>query len=324
MPLLQLEQLSKWFEIKRTIFSKPLYLRAVDGVNLSLEEGEAISIVGESGCGKTTLGKTILRLYEPTGGKIIFEGRDITFERAEALLWYKRRAQIVQQDPFGSLPPFFTVYRILEEPLLIHQIGNAKLRREMIYKALETVRLTPVEEFAPKYPHMLSGGQRQRVAIARAMILRPKLIVADEPVSMLDASVRIEILKLMRDLQKRFSMSFIYITHDLATTRYFSERISIMYAGQIIEIGPSNNIINEPLHPYTQALLKAIPDPDANNRKIFREVPPGEPPNLISPPPGCRFHPRCPYTMDICRIESPPEIYLQKDHMVRCWLYAKK
>jgi len=321
--LLKIENLKKYFEVKKGFFAKPLYLKAVDGVSFELKEGEAISVVGESGCGKTTLGKTILRLYEPTGGKIIFEGKDITHEDPKKLMWYRRAASLVQQDPYGSLPSFFTIYKILEEPLIIHKIGTREERREMIYKALEAVKLVPAEFFASKYPHMLSGGQMQRVAIARAIILKPKFIIADEPVSMLDASVRIEILKLMRELQEKMKVSFIYITHDLATTRYFSEKIMIMYAGKAVEKGPIEKVIADPMHPYTEALLNAIPDPEPENRKKIRPVPPGEPPNLVNPPPGCRFHPRCPKAMDICRKKEPPEIKIG-DRTVACWLYTEK
>jgi len=321
--LLRVENLSKWFEIRRGLLAPPLMLRAVDGVSFGLAKGEAVSLVGESGSGKTTLGKTVLRLYEPTGGRIVFKGRDVTNLNGKELLWYRRETGLVQQDPYGAMPSFMTVFRILEEPLVVHKVGTKEERREMVFKALEEVRLTPVEEFAFKYPHMLSGGQLQRVAIARALILRPSFVVADEPVSMLDASVRVEILTLMRELQERLGISFIYITHDLSTTRYFSERIFIMYAGHMIEKAPSKELVREPLHPYSQALINAIPDPDPENRKRLRNVPPGEPPSLINPPPGCRFHPRCPYAMDVCRKQEPLEVEVRSGHVVKCWLYAK-
>jgi len=319
--LLEVKNLRKWFEIRKGFLAKPLYVKAVDGVTFELDRGEAVSLVGESGSGKTTLGKTILRLYEPTDGKMIFDGKDITHLDAKNILWYRRQTGLVQQDPFGALPPHMTIYRILEEPLIIHGFKNRHERREMIYRALEEVRLTPIEDFAPKYPHMLSGGQMQRVAIARALILRPKLIIADEPVSMLDASVRIEILTLLRDLQEKYKISFIYITHDLATTRYFSEWIYIMYAGHIVERAPTRRLLDNPLHPYTKALLAAIPDPDPENRKRYREVPPGEPPSLVNPPPGCRFAPRCPYATEKCNKE-PPEVEVEKNHWVKCWLFT--
>jgi len=320
--LLKVENLKKWFEIKKGLFSPTLYVRAVDGVSFQLLSGEAISLVGESGSGKTTLGKTILRLYEPTSGKLYFEGKDITHLDDKNSLWYRRETALIQQDPFGALAPHFTIYRILEEPLIIHGFKDKRERRELVYRALREVRLVPEEDFAHKYPHMLSGGQMQRVAVARAIILRPKLIIADEPVSMLDASVRVEILNLLHELQNRNKISFIYITHDLATTRYFSEWIFIMYAGHIVEKARTKELLKKPLHPYTKALLAAIPDPDPENRKQFRDVPPGEPPSLVNPPPGCRFAPRCPYATDVCRKE-PPEIEVEKEHWVKCWLYKE-
>ena len=303
--LLSVESLRKWFELRRGLFANPDYVKAVDGVSFDLKKGEAISLVGESGSGKTTLGKTILRLYEPTEGKIIFKERDISNLDQKELMWYRREAALIEQDPFAALPSFFTIHRILEEPLIIHKIGNKQERRKRVYESLHQVRLTPIEDFAPKYPHMLSGGQLQRVAVARALTLNPELVIADEPVSMLDASVRIEILTLLRELQEKMKISFIYVTHDLATTKYFSERLFIMYAGKIVESGDIRDIILQPLHPYTQALLRAIPDPDPGNRKILRDIPPGEPPSLIDPPSGCRFHPRCPYATERCKEEEP-------------------
>jgi peptide/nickel transport system ATP-binding protein len=320
--LLRVEDLKVWFEIKKGIFSKPLYVKAVDGVNFTLNTGESISLVGESGSGKTTLGKTILRLYKPTSGKIIFDGKDISDSDLRDIRWYRKETGLVQQDPFGALPPHFTIYRILEEPLIIHNIGNKSERRDMIYQALEEVRLTPVEDFAPKYPHMLSGGQMQRVVIARALIMRPKLVVADEPVSMLDASVRVEILELLKNMQDRHKTSLIYITHDLATVRMFTHWIFIMYAGEIVERALTQELLSNPLHPYTNALLNAIPEPDPENRNILKEVPPGEPPDLVNPPPGCRFAPRCSYAKDICTKERPREVEIKEKHWVRCWLYG--
>lgn len=321
--LLKVEGLKKYFVLRKGLFGKA-YLKAVDGVSLLLQKGKAISIVGESGCGKTTLGKTILRLYEPTDGRIVFGGKDVSHLKPKELKWYRKETGLVQQDPFGALPPFLTVKGILEEPLIIHGIKNKKEREERIYKALERVRLTPVEDFIRKYPHMLSGGQQQRLVIARAIILEPKMIIADEPVSMLDASVRIEILKLLQDLQKKYDLSIIYITHDISTTRYFSEEIYIMYAAQVVEHAETREILRNPAHPYTRALLNVIPDPDPSNRFMIKEVPSGEPPNLINPPPGCRFSPRCPNFMrGICDVKEPTYFEVSKGHFVKCWLYEK-
>jgi peptide/nickel transport system ATP-binding protein len=321
--LLQVENLRKWFELRKGLFSNPLYVKAVDDISFSLKKGEAISLVGESGSGKTTLGKTILRLYEPTEGKILVKDKDITHAKSKHLMWYRRETSLIEQDPYGALPSFFTISRILEEPLLIHKFGKPDTRRKRIQEVLREVRLTPIEDFAPKYPHMLSGGQLQRVAVARALTLGPELVVADEPVSMLDASVRIEVLNLLRELQEKKGISFIYITHDLSTTKYFSERLFIMYAGKIVEWGSMLQVIRNPIHPYTQALLKSIPDPDAENRKIFRDVPPGEPPDLTNPPLGCRFHPRCPYKMEICDKEDPLQSEPENKHFTLCWLYRE-
>jgi peptide/nickel transport system ATP-binding protein len=319
--LLSVIHLCKWFELKKGIFGKVGYVKAVDDVSFDLDRGEAVSLVGESGSGKTTLGKTILRLYNPTRGKIVFEGKDISTPRVKTLMWYRKETGLVQQDPFGALPPFMNIKRILEEPLIIHKVKKSE-RFERIKKGLEEVRLIPIKDFINKYPHMLSGGQQQRLVIARAIILNPKLIIADEPVSMLDASVRVEILNLLRELQEKFDLTVIYITHDLSTTSYFSEWVYIMYAGNIVERAKTKELLKNPLHPYTKALLNSIPDPDPKNRFKFKNVPPGEPPNLISPPKGCRFHPRCSYFIkEKCDEKNPKEIEAKKDHFVRCWLY---
>jgi peptide/nickel transport system ATP-binding protein len=312
-----------WFEIRKTLFSKPIYVKAIDGVTISIRKGETVAVVGESGCGKTTLGKTLLKLYKPTSGQIIYDGRRIDTLEEKDLKWYRREAQIIYQDPYSSLNPFFTVERILMEPLIINDIGNSiQERREIVYRALQDVKLEPPELFANKYPHMLSGGQRQRVAIARSLITNPRFIVADEPVSMLDASVRVEIMYLLKSIQEKYGTSFLYITHDVSTVKYFSDTINIMYAGKIVESGPVREVLSDPLHPYTQALIAAIPDPDPANRKMRRSVPAGEPPSLINPPSGCRFHPRCPYFIKgKCEVIEPELIEKMPNHKVACHLY---
>jgi peptide/nickel transport system ATP-binding protein len=268
--------------------------------------------------------KTILGLVKPRQGQVIFEGKDIAQADSATLKWYRSQVGYIQQDPYGALPPFMSVRRILEEPLVIAGVKSRRERLERIHRVMEEVKLYPVEDFLGKFPHMLSGGQQQRVVIARAMILNPKLIVADEPVSMLDASVRVEILKLLRGLQESHHLSFIYITHDLSTVKYFSERIFVMYAGKLVEQSPIGELLKNPLHPYTHALLSATSDPDARNALSFREVPPGEPPSLVKPPTGCRFHPRCSQMIQgLCEVEEPPEFTPTPDHRVACWLHEE-
>ena len=320
--LLSIQGLKVWFELRRFGFGVVGHVRAVDGVNFDLHLGESIAVVGESGCGKSSLMKTILGINIPTEGRVVFEGKDIGKMGRKGLQWYRSQVGYVQQDPFGALPPFMNVRQILEEPLIIGGVKNRDERARRVRKVMEEVKLFPVEDFLEKYPHMVSGGQLQRVVIARAMIMEPKLIVADEPVSMLDASVRVEILKLLRSLQVSHNLSIIYITHDLSTVRYFSERIFVMYAGNLVEKSPIEMILKHPMHPYTEALLTATSDPDANNAKSFKQVPPGEPPSLINPPTGCRFHPRCAKMIKgLCDVQDPPEFTPEANHEVVCWLY---
>jgi len=319
-PLIKTEDLRVHFPVRK-LFRTIGHVRAVDGVNLTINRNETVALVGESGSGKTTFGRSLLGLVRPTSGRILFDGTDIASMSEKELRRVRRRMGIVFQDPYASLNPTFTVYRIVEEPLVVNKIGTKEERREMVMRALEEVKLTPPEFFASKYPHMLSGGQRQRVAIARAIITRPSFVVADEPVSMLDASIRVEILLLFKEIQKRHGVSFLYITHDLATAKYFSDRIAIMYAGKIVEEGPTKAVLSEPLHPYTQALIEAIPDPDPMNRFKMREVVPGQPPSLLNPPSGCRFHPRCPYFMKgKCEVREPPLYDLGNGRRVACYL----
>jgi peptide/nickel transport system ATP-binding protein len=319
--LLSVKDLRTWFELKRWGFMHAGFVRAVDGVSFQVKLGEAVTVVGESGSGKTSLLRTILGLAHPTGGEISFDGRRIEGQRPEDMTWLRYNVGFVQQDPYGALAPFMTVTRILKEPLAINGVDE-KEHGERIRSVLNEVRLIPVEDFLNKFPHMLSGGQQQRLVIARAMILSPKLIVADEPVSMLDASVRVEILELMRKIQQGHNLSVIYITHDLSSVRYFSERVFIMYAAKLVEKTDVKEVVNNPLHPYTQALLNAIPDPEAENAGRFRDIPPGEPPSLINPPAGCRFHPRCPHVIKgVCDVDEPPEFEPSPGHFVQCWLY---
>jgi peptide/nickel transport system ATP-binding protein len=319
--LLSVQNLQTWFEMRRWGFIRVGFVQAVDGVSFELKHGEAIAVVGESGCGKTTLARTILGLYPPTSGRITFEGREV---KGSALRQYRANVGYVQQDPYGALPPFLPVQRILEEPLIIQGVRDPAERNHRVRKALEAVKMTPVDNFLSKFPHMLSGGQQQRVVLARAKILEPKLIVADEPVSMLDASVRVEILELLRELQRKSNLGVIYITHDLSTVRFFTERIMVMYGGKVVEEAPVKELLANPLHPYTRALLAAIPDPDPHNAEVQKEVPPGEPPSLLNPPPGCRFHPRCASLIaGRCDAKEPPIAEpAAPGHRTACWLYA--
>ncbi len=320
--ILSIEDLHVWFELRRFGFGHAGSVKAVDGVTFDVHEGETIAVVGESGCGKSSLMKTILGLHKPTKGKVIFDGKDLSELNTKGMHWYHSQVGYVQQDPYGALAPFMNIGRILEEPLIIGGVRPREARIERIHKAMEEVKLTPVDDFLQKYPHMLSGGQQQRVVIARAMILEPKLLVADEPVSMLDASVRVEILKLLRGLQESHNLSVIYITHDLSTVSYFSERIFVMYAGNLIEKANVRSVLDNPLHPYTKALLTGTSEPDARNAETLKEIPPGEPPSLVNPPTGCRFHPRCAYFMEgLCDVKFPPDFEPEPRHLVACWLY---
>jgi len=321
-PLLSIQNLHVWFELKRWGFAHAGYVRAVDQVEFDLDFGDALAIVGESGSGKTSLMKTILGLNKPIKGEIIFDGQKLTELSPRELREYRSKIGFVQQDPYGALPPFMSIQRILAEPLIINGIKDPVEREQRIRKVMDEVKLNPVDDFIDKFPHMLSGGQQQRVVIARAMILEPKLIVADEPVSMLDASVRVEILKLLERLQESHDLAVIYITHDLSTVRYFSDKIYVMYAGKLIERSPVNGILYNHLHPYTDALLKGTSEPDAANAHIFKEIPPGEPPSLVHPPEGCNFHPRCSKMIEgVCDVREPREIEFEPDHFVSCWLH---
>jgi peptide/nickel transport system ATP-binding protein len=323
-PLLQLENLQVHFTVRRGLFATQT-VRAVDGVSLTLQRGEVVAVVGESGSGKTTLGRASLGLIKPTAGEVRFEGAPLTSLTPQERKAFRRRAQAIFQDPFASIDPYMTIFDSVAEPLVIHRVGSAAERRERVYAALRDVRLTPVEEMADRYPHMLSGGQRQRAGIARALVLRPQYILADEPVSMVDASSRAELLYLLRDLRDRFDLAFLYITHDIATARHFAHRIVVMYLGHIVESGPAAAVVAKPLHPYTQALIAAVPEPDPANRLIMRPVLQGEPPNPAQAPPGCRFHPRCPHFMaGVCDGVQPQLVEVEPEHFVACYLYPAR
>jgi oligopeptide/dipeptide ABC transporter ATP-binding protein len=323
---IEVEDLKKHFPLKqgffKTLLSKQLpVVHAVDDVSFYIKRREIFGLAGESGCGKTTTGKLILRLVEPTAGKVYFGNQDLFGLTEVKMRKMRRKMQIIFQDPYESLNPRMSVLDILAEPLEIQNVtGSMDETTERIDKGLEAMGLVPPEEFLYRFPHELSGGQRQRVAIARAFILEPEFIVADEPLSMLDASIRSEVSKLILGQVKKIGCSFLYITHDIALARYLCDRMAIMYLGKIVEMGVAEDIIGKPLHPYTEALLAAVPVPDPTARRTEIVIK-GEIPSPVNPPSGCRFHTRCPYVMDVCKIEEPKLVEISEGRQVACHKY---
>lgn len=325
--VIRIENLRKWYPLRRGFFEtllsrSELSVKAVDGVSFTLKKGEIFALVGESGSGKTTLGKVLIRLVEPSGGSVYFHGKDITKLKDREMKPLRREMQIVFQDPFESLNPRMIIKEIVAEPVRVQRVAQGEAEvEERVKKILAEVELVPPEEFLHRFPHELSGGQRQRVAVARAFILNPSFVVADEPVSMLDVSIRAEILNLMIDLVKKYSASIIFISHDLALAKHIADRVAVMYLGKIMELASSENVVDRPLHPYTQALISAVPVPDPESKRT-KEVISGEIPSPVKPPPGCRFHTRCPYAHERCTREEPPLVEVEKDQFVACHLYT--
>jgi len=322
--LIHVEHMKKYFPVQKSFLEKIItgktsYVKAVDDISFSVKSGEVFTLAGESGCGKTTTGMLLALLIPLTSGEIFFDGQNLTKLRSEDLRAMRKKIQIVFQDPYSSLNPRMKVGKAVGHPLEINDVASGSGMRKIVLDMLEKVGLSPPEKFYDLYPHQLSGGQRQRIALARSIIMNPKFIVADEPVSMIDVSLRTTIINLMLDLRKELGLTYVFITHDLAVAKYISDRIAIMYLGKIVEIGKKRRIFEDPLHPYTKALISAIPVPDPESKRNVIDLE-GEIPSAINIPSGCRFHTRCPFVFDKCPIEEPSLKEKGKNHRVACHL----
>jgi peptide/nickel transport system ATP-binding protein/oligopeptide transport system ATP-binding protein len=319
-PLIEVRGLKKHYPIHTGLFSRVSgHVYAVDGVSFEIRRGETLGLVGESGCGKSTVGRTLVKLLDPTAGTIGFDGADITDLEGDALLPYRRRMQMIYQDPYASLNPRMSAGEIVGEPLAIHRVGATAERRDRVAHLFERVGLRP--ELTGSYPHEFSGGQRQRIGIARALALNPDLIVGDEPVSALDVSIQAQIINLLIDLQDELGLSFLFIAHDLAVVEHISHRVAVMYLGRIVELTDKTSLFEAPLHPYTEALLSAVPIPKARARGRKRVILTGDVPSPINPPAGCHFHQRCPYAMPRCRVEAPALREVLPGRLASCHLH---
>ncbi len=318
--LLKIENLKEYYPVRKGFFGKTGYVKALDDVSFEVNDGEVFGIVGESGCGKSTLGLAITKLIEPTGGQIILNGEDITHFNAQRMRPIRRQMQMVFQDPYASLNPRMSVRDIIKEPMIIHHLASSQ--KEMNERVVELLRQVGLDDYhANRYPHQFSGGQRQRIGIARALAVDPKLIIADEPVSALDVSIQSQVLNLMVELKRARNLTYIFIAHDLSVVEHISDRVGVMYLGNFAEVASKEELYANPLHPYTQALLSAVPVPDPEVKRQ-RIILPGNIPSPINAPKGCKFHPRCFKCMDICKEVAPPRIQVGENHYLYCHLYA--